>query len=159
MITVNLEDEMRAARPTAVFYCVMMSDKSIGITVAKVTDHSPLFSRICDEGYDPEGPNGPTYWRMSANCWYSTITRDGEFYLIITKLYAEAATSPYTIGALGEMAVCEGWDELAPELARPRRSYEIVGSDRSATAVLELLLAGQITGDSDTDRHEIRRLN
>jgi hypothetical protein len=159
MITVNLEDEMRAARPTSVFYCVVMSGKSIGITVGKVADHSPLFNEISDEGYDPEGPNGPTYWRVSTNCWYSTITRDGEFYLIITKLDPEAAGNAYTIGALGEIAVCKGWDELAPELARPRRSYEIVGSDRSATAVLELLLAGQITGHSDTDRHEIRRLN
>jgi hypothetical protein len=125
-VTVNA-DGLRDARPTSLFHCRHTPDGTIEVRGVKLPlDLDRSFENISGEGYEPEGANGPTYWRIGRSHSYSTITRDGEFYLIITEL-DELVADAYTIAARSEIAVSKvPWDQLMDELSRAPHPIEIV---------------------------------
>jgi hypothetical protein len=129
-VTANADD-LRDARPTSLFHCRLLPDGTIEIRGVKIrADLDGSFENISDEGYEPNGPNGPTYWRIGRAHSYSTITRDGDFYLIITELDGSGADA-HTIAARSEIAVSDvPWDQLMEELARAPRPIEIVYENR-----------------------------
>jgi len=82
----------REARPNSGLHCVVggcdVDGSSVHVSPCTVTDYSWLHG-VIQEGFDPAGPNGPTYWRIARTdrCrYYSTVKRGGTFYLIITEL-------------------------------------------------------------------------
>jgi hypothetical protein len=89
----SLMEALRDARPMSALGCKPkdLTDRGLSYDVweSEITDYSWI-SAVIDEGFDPNGPLGPTYWRITKatkSHYYSTfIGPDGEFGLLITEL-------------------------------------------------------------------------
>ena len=89
----SLMEALRDARPTSGLGSKPKAITDGGLTYevceSEITDYSWI-SAVIDEGFDPNGPLGPTYWRITKatkSHYYSTfIGPDGEFRLLITEL-------------------------------------------------------------------------
>ena len=92
--------QLREARPSMGLHCVPVGWSPDGYRVdvspCTVTDYGWL-SGVIEEGFDPNGVNGPTYWRVAVTDrrrYYSTIKRGSTFSLIITELEDGASIYP-----------------------------------------------------------------
>jgi hypothetical protein len=75
---------MREARPARGSWVTLSSDGGWAeITPWKVANH-PWLDGIIDEGFDPVGVLGPTYWRFDDTYYYSVVQWRNDFCLLIT---------------------------------------------------------------------------
>lgn len=64
---------------------VVVKEHEVEVEECEVPDLASL-DGVIDEGFDPDGPCGPTYWRITASHYYSTMLTKKGVVLSITKL-------------------------------------------------------------------------
>lgn len=81
----SLQQKMREARPKTGFWVTLLSDGGQAeITPWKIADYRWL-DGIIDEGFDPFGNLGPTYWRFDDTYYYSVVSSRDDFCLLISE--------------------------------------------------------------------------
>ena len=79
-----LQERMRGARPGTAFWVTLSSDEGWAeITPWKMANH-PWPEGFIDEGFDPFGVLGPTYWRFDDTYYYSVVKWSDDFCLFIS---------------------------------------------------------------------------
>jgi hypothetical protein len=78
----SLQERMREARPTTGFWITLLPGGRAEMTPWNTADHSWL-DGIIDEGFDPLGILGPTYWRFDDTYYYSVVQWHDDFCLLI----------------------------------------------------------------------------
>ena len=75
---------LRCARPVKAVLVVPKGENEFEIDECEVPDLESL--DVIDHGFDPHGPCGPTYWRITASHYYSTMLTEKGVLLSISKL-------------------------------------------------------------------------
>jgi hypothetical protein len=76
---------LRRARPMKAFLVVRKRGNEFKIKECEVPNLESL-DAVIDQGFDPNGPCGPTYWRMTESHYYSTMLTEQGVVLAITEL-------------------------------------------------------------------------
>jgi hypothetical protein len=80
----SLQERMREVRPTTGFWITLLPlGGRAEMTPWKIAD-SRWLDGIIDEGFDPVGNLGPTYWRFDDTYYYSVVQWYHDFCLIIS---------------------------------------------------------------------------
>jgi hypothetical protein len=75
---------LRHARPMKAFLMVPKGENKYEVHDCEAPDLESL-DGVIDQGFDPHGGCGPTYWRMTASHYYSTMLTEKGVMLSITK--------------------------------------------------------------------------
>jgi hypothetical protein len=75
---------LRDARPIRAARVVLIGENKAKVDECEAPDLESL--DVVDQGFDPHGPCGPTYWRVTASHYYSTMLTEKGIMLSITKL-------------------------------------------------------------------------
>jgi hypothetical protein len=77
---------LRYARPVRAVRCVPNGkDGNYLVSGCEVPNLESL-DGVIDQGFDPTGPCGPTYWRYTKSHYYSTILTATGIFLTVTEL-------------------------------------------------------------------------
>jgi|SRR5580704_6986285 hypothetical protein len=76
---------LRYARPVRACLVVPKGGSEFEADEYEIPDLESL-DGVIDQGFDPHGGCGPTYWRVTASHYYSTILTEKGILLSITKL-------------------------------------------------------------------------
>jgi hypothetical protein len=76
---------LRHARPICAVLALPKGENEVDARACEIPDLQSL-KGVIDQGFDPDGPGGPTYWRMTASHCYSTMLTEKGVMLAITKV-------------------------------------------------------------------------
>ena len=75
---------LRYVRPARACLVVQKGGNEFEVDECEVPDLESL-DDVIDQGFDPHGPCGPTYWRITASHYYSTMLTEKGVVLSIGK--------------------------------------------------------------------------